>query len=526
MVNHTFPQTGDFSDGENFANLMGQTPLLDYVETGMNFQNIDYNALTFDISSGKAYVSLPDGVTANTGETRTILGYVIETDAVTGLSLTDNTINYVFVEGNAGTNDSPAFAVNTTDTPPTDDAFKIGEIDTNNNVSSDLNRTHPMERLVQSATPSHDRTGTLWYKDSNGLVYFDDGSEFSTVPAVGYQDGNFNSSLLRLVSPTASPRIEVNASGSLQLIGEQTIANFETSINPNLSAWSWSSTTELTRQNSTVLYGSYSAEFRSNGVDEVRTLSRLTAIEQDIEFSVQIGSDTANINDFTEVEVGDDTDYSFGIRFNDGSGNVEFYDVGGGTTQLLSSWNTGQTYDVEFDPDYVAGEVDVYIDGNLEGNALSFTNSLSATTRLKFRNNASNQGTERFIYLDNILEGARESGEIILVIESVDDRITNWDIFDYTESPDNETITLDVEDGTNTVLISDIAQKGDISSISTSTNFQVRVSMSRNSTSNNPTLDTWYRRFTKSPGDTGPTEEAQFQQKRGLYINNEINTRL
>jgi len=68
MVDHTFPQNDDPNDAENFGEWGGRQNISDYVEYGLNFQNVDYGNLVFDVTEGKCYTLAPDAAAATTGE--------------------------------------------------------------------------------------------------------------------------------------------------------------------------------------------------------------------------------------------------------------------------------------------------------------------------------------------------------------------------------------------------------------------------------------------------------------------------
>lgn len=75
--------------------------------------------------------------------------------------------------------------------------------------------------------------------------------------------------------------------------------------------------------------------------------------------------------------------------------------------------------------------------------------------------------------------------------------IEGWDLATYQRTLDGETATIDVLDGSDTVLFSDISQNFDISTVAASTNVKLRVNLSRSTTSNNPTLDYAARRYVR-----------------------------
>lgn len=88
------------------------------------------------------------------------------------------------------------------------------------------------------------------------------------------------------------------------------------------------------------------------------------------------------------------------------------------------------------------------------------------------------------------------AGEAIVEWPPASD-IMAWDIATFQKSLDGETATVDVLDGSNSVLFSDIGRNFDISTLPTSTNVKLRVALSRNNVENNPTLDYAARRFVR-----------------------------
>lgn len=75
--------------------------------------------------------------------------------------------------------------------------------------------------------------------------------------------------------------------------------------------------------------------------------------------------------------------------------------------------------------------------------------------------------------------------------------INSYDLATFRRTLDNETVTIDVEDGNGNVLFSDISQNFDISTIDTSKNVKLRANLSRNDSTNSPTLDYAARRYTQ-----------------------------
>ncbi len=93
-------------------------------------------------------------------------------------------------------------------------------------------------------------------------------------------------------------------------------------------------------------------------------------------------------------------------------------------------------------------------------------------------------------------ESDQTSGDAVVSWSSPSD-IESWDLATWQRTLNNETVTIDVLDGSGNVLHSDIPQNFDISTVSNSTNIQLRVNLSRSSTSNNPSCDYLARRFVR-----------------------------
>ena len=139
MTDFTWPQSGDWADAANFAFADRKENVVDYVEEGLNF-TVDYVTPAVDISAGKAIVSDPSADSSNTGETRNNVAYAVWLNARSGVGLTDAAVNHIWMDAQVGSDDSPRIVVNTDNTQPTSHSIKIGEIDTSNDTSTELNR--------------------------------------------------------------------------------------------------------------------------------------------------------------------------------------------------------------------------------------------------------------------------------------------------------------------------------------------------------------------------------------------------
>lgn len=130
---HTFPQPGDTNDAAKFAQHLGRDNITDYVATGMDF-NVDYTVPEVTVTDGKAYASRENATATLASEDLNYgFDYVFEfTQRTTGL--VDNALNYVWLDGQIGTDDSPEIHTNTTGTEPVDTTVLLGVVDTSDNT--------------------------------------------------------------------------------------------------------------------------------------------------------------------------------------------------------------------------------------------------------------------------------------------------------------------------------------------------------------------------------------------------------
>jgi hypothetical protein len=88
------------------------------------------------------------------------------------------------------------------------------------------------------------------------------------------------------------------------------------------------------------------------------------------------------------------------------------------------------------------------------------------------------------------------SGDVVVNFGTPTD-INAYDLATFQRSFDDETVTVDIIDGSSNLLFSDIGRSFDISGIDPSKNVKLQANLSRSSLSNNPTVDYLARRFTR-----------------------------
>jgi len=134
---HVFPEDigtgapqGDPADAANFGAYAQHELLSNYKANGLNV-TVDFNANTFDLSAGKAFIRDSSADTAQVVETRDrgVL-YGVEVAPRTGLSLTDSAVNHIFIELDLGTDDGVSVQARTNVQNTAPPSIKIAEVDT------------------------------------------------------------------------------------------------------------------------------------------------------------------------------------------------------------------------------------------------------------------------------------------------------------------------------------------------------------------------------------------------------------
>jgi len=148
MARYALIQSGDFNAAENVGALVGDIKREGIVD-GLELSNLDTAAPSIDVAAGKtvhivptqvAEATLDDGSTVS--EQRDQVQIVAHVDSQT-VSLTDGTVNELFIDPQVNTDDSPQVEVVTTGTTSSN-AVKIGEVDTSaDTVSGQFNRIEP-----------------------------------------------------------------------------------------------------------------------------------------------------------------------------------------------------------------------------------------------------------------------------------------------------------------------------------------------------------------------------------------------
>lgn len=136
---HTFPQSGDEDDAENFAQMIGQPNLVDFVITGMSLSP-SFGVPEVTIGTGVCAISQTSDTASSTGETRLQTGTIVQLPQSTE-SLIDNDVNYIYVTPDIGTDDNGSYTVYTNENNAGSDELKIGEIDTSSDATTLYNRS-------------------------------------------------------------------------------------------------------------------------------------------------------------------------------------------------------------------------------------------------------------------------------------------------------------------------------------------------------------------------------------------------
>jgi len=165
---NTFPQTGDTNDAAQFAQMIGQSNLTDFVEQGLRFTP-DYTVPEVSISDGVCYIHT--STTDSSADNITVegTGYVLQVDSDT-LSLDDNSTNYIYVHANLNAQDDPYLQVHSSE-QSTDSALLIGTIDTSSDEATEFNRYPTLEaESLDVQTDITTTSGTTIWDSENEYI--------------------------------------------------------------------------------------------------------------------------------------------------------------------------------------------------------------------------------------------------------------------------------------------------------------------------------------------------------------------
>jgi len=198
MSDYTLIQSGDPNAAENVGALAGRPSSGDRLLEGLDVTAIDYSTPTVDIAGGKtahlletATAEWTDDSGGQHAETVHQVLVICHLDPQTGISLTADAVNHVYVDPQWDTDDSPQIVVNTTGTSPSPTALKVHEIDTG------AHRTREqwyLERADGTLTfPDGDAVQTVFSEISDGVQLYDRRNERyhlagATFGSVGHDD--------------------------------------------------------------------------------------------------------------------------------------------------------------------------------------------------------------------------------------------------------------------------------------------------------------------------------------------------
>lgn len=283
------------------------------------------------------------------------------------------------------------------------------------------------------------------------------------------------------------------SSGSVALtVNEEVFPDdFEDGVD---SGWS-GDTGSLTTTSAPALSGGASGKYTSDGAFLKIISPSVGQITDAAGFKVQLDNQSGNSDDEVFfVFRNANADRLGQLRFV-GDGNIKWLNSGGGTESTLRSWSINTTYSVSINWDFSNSEAQIDINGSNEG-TYGIDSSRSSWDNIEIGNYAGSSNESTTLYMDNI--GSPTSGNALVSFDSgVPNDIKSYDLATFQRTLDGETVTIDVEDSNGNVLKSDISKNTDISDITTSTDVQLRANLSRNDTSNNPTVDYLARRFTR-----------------------------
>jgi len=102
--------------------------------------------------------------------------------------------------------------------------------------------------------------------------------------------------------------------------------------------------------------------------------------------------------------------------------------------------------------------------------------------------------TRVFVDVTARVSGGVSSGDCVIEWDQTPD-VSEWGYVTWEETLNGESVQIDVELADGTVIETDVKQNYPLAPIDSSKNVRVRVRLSRNDTSNNPTLDSLKRHY-------------------------------
>lgn len=170
VTQFTFPQSGDKDDAEHFGSMVGMRNLTDYVETGFTF-TYDDTVPEVSITNGKAVILTSQQVASSSGDDILRVGYVAQRPSTT-VSLSDNALNYIYLEPNIGSDDSAVINAYTS-TQSGNNELLIGTIDT----STDEVITRNRDPLLEARRIEIEDDGQLSLGNNNDYTFEYDSSQ-------------------------------------------------------------------------------------------------------------------------------------------------------------------------------------------------------------------------------------------------------------------------------------------------------------------------------------------------------------
>jgi hypothetical protein len=366
---------------------------------------------------------------------------------------------------------------------------------------SDIN---PQKELVVSDAEPEPRGGSGWIDPDTGVfqIAFDQGAgvDWVPVPPVAVTE---DASTFAESDVTVTNNKTTIGSSSVELgigTGLETVDGFESGDlvveNSDWSDWS-GDTASLSAQQSTVLEGNSTGELAaSGGFNRVQTIRSSEAAITRVDFTVEIDGISGTLGDLIVCTVEGPGGDVANVRFNDNESN---WKINGNDTGITV--NANQTYAISVrNIDYTAETLDLFIDGTSTNTGVAFDVSNSGLDEIEFNNDTTGSGNTRSIYIDGVqsAEAPATSGDALIEWDSgVPADIDSYDLVSFQATEDGETVTVDVEDGSGTVLYADVDPNFDITTVDPSKTVKLRANLSRSNTANNPTVDYAARRYTR-----------------------------
>jgi hypothetical protein len=362
-----------------------------------------------------------------------------------------------------------------------------------NVVYDQSNKYVPQARLENNSVTVAGNTISLG--DSTTIAH----SDLSTVPSSAHHS-RYSDSEAR----TAVDGSNVSIAGDADTVDGQDYADIQSWVNNNADV-----------SNAKALGGKDAAEYQLNGIRDIDksetfngnygesvSLTKANIINGNIELEDGGSSTVSNglsINGFTNsqktgrvIELHTETaSIDASVK---ASGHNQAYLIDDSDGSTVASQSVSGDFTLTDNAPYPPGTYRLLIDASGSDYTISYDDGGFSSDSSEFVNliaswNGGKDTNDSYV-IDSITANVDPATSGSAVIEwASPSTFQRWDVVTFARTLDNETVTVDIEDGNGNTLKSNIGKNTDISGVSTSKNVTFQVDLARSSTSNNPTFN-------------------------------------